>query len=73
MPEIFFYVSRTVETVQKYSVYYLYGILKDLLNVVHKEEDEYYSMPLVSEFFPFFYDGALTKREILLKKNWIYK
>lgn len=69
----FFYVGRTAETVQKYSVYYLYGILKDLLNVVHKEEDEYYSMPLVSEFFPFFYDGALTKREILLKKNWIYK
>jgi 6-pyruvoyl-tetrahydropterin synthase len=68
----FYTLGKTVTTVQKYTIFYLYMIIKDLLNVVHNEEDLYYTMPVISEFFPYFYEGSLTKTQILNKKGWVY-
>jgi hypothetical protein len=68
----FYEVGKAVDLIQSYSVYYIYLLIKDIVSVMQTENDLYYAMPVMTEFFPYFYDGALEKKHILKKKRWNY-
>jgi hypothetical protein len=66
----YFNKCKTVDVVQKYSVFYIYNLIKDIIRVIHEEECLFYTMPVMSEFFPLFYEKSLTKQKILNRKKW---
>lgn len=69
--ESFLSQSRKSEKIKSYSVYYLYQIIFDLVQIASEEDRSFYEPPSIDEFFILFKNIPMKKHEILRKKNWL--
>ncbi len=68
----YFFQSQNLDTMQSYSVFYVYQIIRYLVDQLNTLSGRVYMMPVLSEFYPLFRTGSLTKMQILSRKDWNY-
>ena len=65
--------EKNNEQIQKYSVQYVYEIIRVLVNKIVEMEKQQFIMPILSEFFDIYYSKSMTEPQIRNKKDWTKK
>jgi|GEM_PF-2265290 hypothetical protein len=63
--------GKSLDKIQGYSVFYIFQIIRHIVEMLNEVSDKKYLMPVLSEFFPLYSSGMKTK-DIIKKKNWNY-
>jgi hypothetical protein len=61
--------GKDSDKIQGYSVFYIFQIIRHIVELLNEISGKKYLMPVLSEFFPL-YTGGMKTKEIIQKKNW---